>query len=144
MDTLNYIINLKNKSLNFNSMVVLKDNIYALLGVNINTLESLLKIIKSHLKNSSKRNIRNCLAIFLLKLHLGISQKVLAVKNQNTISRTISSVKTVFMKSGFVDDNIGFNHVSREDLLEKHMYTGIFITFCKENQISSFLYYVML
>lgn len=73
METLNYIIHLKKKPLSFDSMVGFTDDaIYGLFGINMEAFESLLNHVKPHLKNSAQRSVRNSLAIFLMKLRLGI------------------------------------------------------------------------
>lgn len=121
------VVVLKKNPLNFNESMAGWDDkdVYDLLGVSIENFKILLAYIKPHLKNSKKRSIDNCLAIFLMKIRLGVSQKVLAVlfglKCQSSVSRIIKSVIIGFEKSSFIDDNIGFNHITRKDLFEQHM-----------------------
>ncbi|OXA46405.1 hypothetical protein Fcan01_18813 [Folsomia candida] len=95
-----------------------------LLGVSIASFEVLLKHCEGPLRNSPNRTIRSALAIFLMKLRLNISQRVLAflfgIKNQSTVSESISAVLDALL-STFVPLHSGYNHITREDLHEKHM-----------------------
>lgn len=91
--------------------------------VSIENFKILMAYIKLYLKNSNNNSIDNCLAIFLMKMRLGV--KVLAVlfglKCQSSVSRIIKSVIIGYEKSSFIDENIGFNHISRKDLFENNM-----------------------
>ncbi|OXA46688.1 hypothetical protein Fcan01_18211 [Folsomia candida] len=95
-----------------------------LLGVSMASFEILLKHCEGPLRNSPNRTIRSALAMFLMKLRLNISQRVLAflfgIKNQSTVSESISAVLDALM-STFVPLHSGYNHITREDLHEKHM-----------------------
>ncbi|XP_056004749.1 uncharacterized protein LOC130050081 [Ostrea edulis] len=71
--------------------------------------------------NSSKnRTKRTCVAILLIKLRSALSNKMLAVlfkMSKYQIRRAIKSARTALM-TDFVPHNLGFQHISREDVIQ--------------------------
>jgi len=83
-------------------------------------------ISKSNIRNSSNRSIRTALAIFLCKLQLGLSNTLLTVlfqlPNKRTVSSVLESIRTALMIE-FVPSNLGFNHITRHEIIRQHTST---------------------
>lgn len=81
------------------------------------------QISNSDIRHSSNRSIRTAVAILLCKLRLGLSNGVLAIlfqlPNRRTIARSIESARRALMNS-FVSNNVGFDHVNREEIIRQH------------------------
>lgn len=94
-----------------------------LFGVNKINFEDIFSTIKGHLNNTAKRSARNALAIFLAKLRLGVSQKILAylfgIKSQRKVSAIISRVTSLLM-THFVPMHLGFNGKDRNTFLAEN------------------------
>ena len=75
------------------------------------------------LKNSVTRSARSALACLLVKLKLGLSNSVLAsmlgISDKRQISHIISSAR-VALSQHFVPQYLGLNHLSRQDVIDKH------------------------
>ncbi|CAF4484393.1 unnamed protein product, partial [Rotaria magnacalcarata] len=69
---------------------------------------------------------RTAVGIYLCKLRLGISNRLLAcifqIADKQTVSRIINSARQAIVKS-FVLGNLGFGHVTREDVIGRHTTT---------------------
>ncbi|CAF4399836.1 unnamed protein product [Rotaria socialis] len=80
-------------------------------------------ISSSAIRPSCNRSIRTAVDIYLCKLRLGISNRLLAcmfqIADKQTVSRIINSARQAIVKS-FVPDNLGFGHVTREDVIGRH------------------------
>ncbi len=78
------------------------------------------------MRNSDVRSKRVALAVFLAKVRLGVSNRVLAclfhLKNKRTVARIFHQVRGALIKS-FVPLNLGFQHISRNEVLAKHQTT---------------------
>ena len=76
--------------------------------------------------NSSNRSIRTAIALLLCKLRVGLSNKLLAILFQlpdaKTVSRALESARRGLM-STFVPFNLGLNHISRQEIIDKHKST---------------------
>ena len=85
-----------------------------------------LKIVTSNIRSTSNRSIRTAVAIMLCKLRLGLSNTILAIlfqlPNKRAISRAIESARTALMQN-FVPNNLGFNHVTRRQIIDEHTST---------------------
>jgi len=83
-------------------------------------------ISQSNIRNSSNRSMRTALAIFLCTLRLGLLNAFLAVlfqlTDKRTVSRCIESLRSALM-SEFVPRNLGFNHITRRDIIHQHTST---------------------
>lgn len=81
------------------------------------------QISNSDIRHSSNRSIRTAVAILLCKLRLGLSNGVLAIlfqlPNRRTIARSIESARRALMNC-FVSNNVGFDHVNREESIRQH------------------------
>ena len=75
------------------------------------------------MRNSYVRSVRVALAVFLAKMRLGISNRVLAtlfhLKNKRGASRIIHEVTDALLKD-FVPYHLGFQHIERETVLNHH------------------------
>ena len=75
------------------------------------------------MRNSDVRSVRVALAVFLAKMRLGLSNRVLAclfhLKSKRTVSRIFHQIREALMKS-FVSLNLGFEHIKREEILSSH------------------------
>ena len=74
----------------------------------------------SSMRNSQTRSIHVALAIFLTKMHLGLSNRVLAVlfhlKDKRAVSHIIGQVCQALIKD-FVPLNLGFQHIGHQEAL---------------------------
>ncbi|CAF4392192.1 unnamed protein product [Rotaria sp. Silwood2] len=97
---------------------------YNLTGISKANFEHLIKLLAdSNIKNSSNRSFRNAVGLFLTKLRLGISNKVLTTifqfSNSQAVSRTLAAVRQA-MLTHFVPHYLGFNHISRQEVIDNH------------------------
>ena len=83
----------------------------------------LLSEVSPFLRNSVLRSKRTALSIFLTKLRLGVSYKVLAslfqLPDKQAVCKTIHSVRSALLQR-FVPRNIGFNHITRQQIIDNH------------------------
>ena len=81
------------------------------------------QIPSSDIRHSSNRSIRTAIAILLCKLRLGLSNHLLGIlfqmPNKRIVARSIESARKVLMNS-FVPYNVGFNHISRNEIIHQH------------------------
>jgi hypothetical protein len=84
--------------------------------------DNLLSNITS-MRHSYLRSVRVALAVFLVKMRLGLSNRVLAtlfhLKNKRVVSRIVHEVTKALLKD-FVPHHLGFQHVERETILQHH------------------------
>jgi hypothetical protein len=75
------------------------------------------------MRTSSVRSIRTALAIFLMKMRLGLTNRVLSsifhIKNKQTISRIVHQVCNTLVNK-FVPHYLGLNHIDRKTVLNNH------------------------
>ncbi|CAF5031742.1 unnamed protein product, partial [Rotaria magnacalcarata] len=78
------------------------------------------------MRSSRLRSVRVALAVFLAKLRLGLSNRVLAclfrLTSKRSVSRICHQVRVAIMQD-FVPYHVGFQHVSRETILTQHQTT---------------------
>jgi hypothetical protein len=81
------------------------------------------RISSSGIRNSSNRSIRTAVGVFLCKLRLGVSHRLLAsmfqLSNKRAVSKIIDSARQAILKN-FVPDNLGFRHISRQEVIDHH------------------------
>ncbi|CAF3025401.1 unnamed protein product, partial [Rotaria sp. Silwood2] len=97
---------------------------YNLTGISKLNFEHLIELLAdSNIKHSSNRSFRNAVGLFLTKLRLGLSNKVLTTifqfSNPEAVSRTLAAVRQA-MLSNFVPRYLGFNHISRQSVIHNH------------------------
>ncbi|CAF3882825.1 unnamed protein product [Rotaria magnacalcarata] len=113
------------KIFSFNDPRDLNDDEYCLLtSLSRDNFNDFIQIISSStIRPSCNRSIRTAVGIYLCKLRLGISNRLLAcmfqIADKRTVSRIINSTRQAIVKS-FVPDNLGFGHVTREDVIGRH------------------------
>ncbi|CAF4454588.1 unnamed protein product [Rotaria magnacalcarata] len=116
------------KRFDFDNPLSLSDDEYQILTsltkVQFEDLASYL--FDSNIRNSSNRSIRTALAILSCKLRLGLSLNILAVlfqlPDKKAVSRSLKTVRTALM-TRFVPSNLGFNHITRQEIIDQHTST---------------------
>ena len=77
----------------------------------------------SSMRNSNIRSIRVAIAVFCAKMRLGLSNNILAtlfhIQDKRTVSRIVHQVTDALLKH-FVPHHLGFQHISRQTVLEQH------------------------
>lgn len=111
------------KRIDFDDPNALSDQEYVnLTGINKVSFDDLLSAVDGKVKNTSTRSVRTSLGIFLLKMRCGLSNEMLSTLlnvSKSSIRRAISVVRRTLMET-FVPNNVGFQHISREDVINKH------------------------
>ncbi|CAF4373861.1 unnamed protein product [Rotaria magnacalcarata] len=116
------------KRFSFDDLRDLNDDEYCLLtSLSRDNFNDFAQIISSStIRPSCNRSIRTAVGIYLCKLRLDISNRLLAcmfqIADKRTVSRIINSARQAIVKS-FVPDNLGFGHVTREDVIGRHTTT---------------------
>ena len=77
----------------------------------------------SSIRNSRVRSVRVAVAVFLAKLHLALSNRVLAVlfhlENKRVVSHIISQVRKALIKD-FTPYHLDLQHINRQTAIEEH------------------------
>ena len=81
----------------------------------------------SHVKQGSiretkLRSVRTCIGMLLMKLKTGMSNNILATLfgiSKTAIRRAVNSAR-VALSHDFVPFNVGFQHISRQEVIDKH------------------------
>ncbi|CAF3126185.1 unnamed protein product [Rotaria sp. Silwood2] len=113
------------KRLDFTNTLSLSDDEYKIFtSLSKNDFDDLIsQVSRIDMRDSNNRSIRTAIAILLCKLRLGLSNRALAspfqLQNELTISKAIKSARSALM-STFVPLNLGFNHISRREIIEQH------------------------
>ncbi len=98
------------------------DDCYNLTGIHIKDLDDLVATCKS-LKISKLRSPRAAIGLFLCKMRTGLSDNILAtvfhIKSRRDVSRIVAQVRVAMMKD-FVPYNLGFEHISRDEIIKNH------------------------
>ncbi|CAF5204770.1 unnamed protein product, partial [Rotaria magnacalcarata] len=116
------------KRFSFDDPRDLNDDEYCLLtSLSRDNFNDFVQIISSStIRPSCNRSIRSAVGIYLCKLRLDISNRILAcmfqIADKRTVSRIINSARQAIVKS-FVPDNLGFGHVTRVDVIGRHTTT---------------------
>ena len=114
--------------LDFDNSHSMSDNEYRVLtSLSKSQFDDLIgRISPARIRNSSNRSIRTAVGILLCKLRRGLSNQLLAIlfelPDKKTVSRTIESARTALI-SEFVPFNVGFNHISRREIIDQHTTT---------------------
>lgn len=113
---------------NFDNPRDMSDDDYQLLtGLSIHDFNDFVDIISSsNIRHSSNRSIRTCAGLYLCKLRLGLSNRLLTymfnLPDKRTVSRIINSARQA-ASSTFVSQNLGFSHITRDDVIDNHTST---------------------
>lgn len=109
--------------LDFNSEKTLSDAEYRdLMGISKDSFKDLLLFVEGKVRPTPTRSVRTSLAIFLMKLRGGESNRVLSTLfnvSKSSIRRCISSVRSA-LSGRFVHENLGFQHISRAEIIQHH------------------------
>lgn len=112
----------KEKRVDFDTPDSMTDTDYInIIGLNKADLEDICSHIKD-LRNTKVRSMRTCIALLLSKLKSGMSNQLLStVYNipKKSIRRAIASARKALAKD-FTPRYIGFQHISREDIITQH------------------------
>lgn len=75
------------------------------------------------MRNSRIRSIRIALAVFLLKMRLGLSNRILStlfrLKDKRVVSSIVHETADALLKD-FVPYHLGFQHIDRKTVLQNH------------------------
>ncbi|XP_062603051.1 uncharacterized protein LOC134264781 [Saccostrea cucullata] len=109
-----------NERINFDRSMSDSDvrNLTGLDKVSFQNLLSYLTVVR----DTPVRSKRTCLGFFLTKMKTGMSNKLLSTIfniSKDSIRRAISSVRKN-LRQTFVPSNIGFHHVTREQVIQDH------------------------
>jgi hypothetical protein len=100
---------------------------WSLTGVSKSQFEDLLEHVGKRIRTSGNRSKRDVLGVFLMKLRTGMSHSEIASlfrMSIKTIHNCVRSSRQAFLaKGGFVEQNIGVKHTSRENLIRNHTTT---------------------
>ena len=116
------------KRFSFDDPRDLNDDEYCLLtSLSRDNFNELAEIISSSaMRNSCNRSIRTAIGIYLCKLRLGLSNRLLAcmfqLPDKRAVSRIIDSARQAILKD-FVLYNLGFEHITRRDVIDHHTTT---------------------
>ncbi|CAF3485948.1 unnamed protein product [Rotaria sp. Silwood2] len=111
------------RSFDFDDPSSMNDTDYlTITGLNKDNFNHLLKYL-STMRNSCTRSIRVALAIYLTKLRQGISNSVLATMfrlgHERAVAHILQQVRQTLINN-FTSLYLGFNHISREEILARH------------------------
>ncbi|XP_062566452.1 uncharacterized protein LOC134228771 [Saccostrea cucullata] len=84
--------------------------------------DDLHKAIAGDVRNTQNRSSRMSLGIFLLKLRSGMSYQLLSTIfgiSKSSLRRAMKSVRSALLKN-FVPNNLGLQHISREEIITNH------------------------
>ena len=126
---LHFIINAaqqnKSKRLDFDGQDTLSDDDYhTLTGISKDQFNDLVGYVHN-INNTKLRSPRTCLAIYLLKLRSGMSNKVLSSLfgvSKYIIRRSVKAARRC-LRGTFVNENVGFQHITREKVINEHTRT---------------------
>lgn len=106
------------KRIDFDNDKSLSDSdILTLTGISRRNLDDLCLEVQGQLRESSTRSVRTCLGIFLTKLRTGISNKMLSTLFK--LGRDSASARK-YLSQHFVPSHLGFQHISREEVISSH------------------------
>ncbi|XP_048768744.2 uncharacterized protein LOC125662931 [Ostrea edulis] len=117
------IIRSEKARLDFDSENLTDTEYVDLLGISKASFNDMMLFIEGKIKITPARTTRTSLAIFLLKLRGGESNKILSTLfniSKSSIQRSVRAVRNILMTGGFVTENLGFGHITREEIINKH------------------------
>ncbi len=115
---------MEKKRFNFDDPWDLTDDEYPLLSsLSRNDFNEFVKIISSsNIRNSCNRSVRTEIGIYLGKLRLALSNRLLPSMVQLPDKRKVSSARQAILKT-FVPYNLGFGHITHWDVIDHHTTT---------------------
>lgn len=113
----------ENRRIDFETSSNLTNNDHLnLTGICKDAFDEICASALKDLRNTPARTTRTSLGIFLFKLKSGLSNKILSTIfniSKSSLRRAIASVRKSLVAS-FVPQNLGLQHISREEVIEKH------------------------
>ncbi|CAF4885433.1 unnamed protein product [Rotaria socialis] len=114
---------LQQNSFNFDDPTSLNEEAYkTIVGLTKDQFNDLIGTVYA-MRNSHTRSIRTAVAIFLAKMHLSLSNRLLAIlfhiDNKRNVSHIISQVRIALMKD-FVPAHLGLHHIDRVTAINQH------------------------
>ncbi|CAC5387948.1 unnamed protein product [Mytilus coruscus] len=110
------------RRLNFDDSNLSEPDYITMTGLSKINFSEVCSTVSKYLKNTPARTITTTVAIFLCKLKSGMSNRFLSTifcVSKSSVRRAFNSVRQAFM-SEFVPANLGFQHISREEVIQKH------------------------
>ena len=104
------------------------DTCSALTSLSRDEFDQLVETVSScsDARNSSQRSIGTAIGIYLCKLRLGLSNRLLLIMfdlpDKRAVSRIINSARQA-LKVYFTPRNLGFGHVTRQCIIDRHTTT---------------------
>ena len=98
------------------------DDFDTFLGLSKENFEDLYSIVSPFMKDLQSLDSRNCIALFLTKIRLSQSFKVIGKQfgvSKQRVCEIFEMVRKV-LQQHFVPSNIGYNHISREQYIWDH------------------------
>lgn len=109
--------------LSFENMDRFEDGeVFTMTGLHKQQLLDLFQYVKPHIRSTPAREPLTTLVIFLMKMKSGISNSLLSALfsiSKSCVRRAIRTVRQTLMLS-FVDEHLGFQHVTREKVISDH------------------------
>jgi hypothetical protein len=109
--------------LNFEDDEHLGDKEYLnLMGISKASFKDLIQYVEGKVRPTPTRSLRTSLALFLMKMRGGESNRVLSTifnVSKSSVRRCIQSVRSV-LAARFVSENLGFQHITRSDVIQHH------------------------
>lgn len=113
----------KSHRLNFDSSDDLRDEDYiSRTGLSKENFHIQFETVHHLIKNTPSRSSKTTLAIFLCKLNSGLSNRFLATLfnlTKSSLRRAVKTARQALMEN-FVPYHLGFQHVTREELIQDH------------------------
>ncbi|KAH3779575.1 hypothetical protein DPMN_157378 [Dreissena polymorpha] len=94
-------------------------------GLNKEQFLDFHSMLKEHIRETPARSKSTTTGIFLFKMKTGISNSLLATLfgiSKSSVRRAIAAVRTMLMQN-FVQHYLGFQHISRENVIDTHTRT---------------------
>lgn len=109
--------------MDFDDAKALTDTDYkSLLGITKANFRELCDSVEGLIKNTPARSLTTSVAIFFCKMKTGLSNVILSTlfrTSKSSLRRAISAVRKALLIK-FVPENLGFTHISREEIINKH------------------------
>ena len=107
-------------------VLLIDDEYHLLTSLSKDDFNELVGIISSaSIRNSSNRSIRTAVGIYLCELILGYQPSLsymFQFPDKRTVSKTVNGARQTILKN-FVPYNLGFKHVTRQDVIDYHTTT---------------------
>ncbi|CAG2227925.1 unnamed protein product [Mytilus edulis] len=122
LNDLRAIMKMTSSRLNFDIPALMtEENYNDLTGLSKEQFCDLLGYM-STVRSSGVRSVRTCLGVFLTKLRVGLSNKILGTVfglKTSQVQRIIHAARRTLMET-FVPHTLGFQHISHEDFVTNH------------------------